>query len=43
MLATTYNVPVEESMTGVLVIPNSGVMVEQSFPRFPPPLRKELR
>ena len=32
MLATTYNVPVEESITGVLVIPNSGVMVEQSFP-----------
>ena len=31
VLATTYNVPVEASITGVLVIPNSGVMVEQSF------------
>ena len=30
VLATTYNVPVEESITGVLVIPNSGVMVAQS-------------
>lgn len=32
VLATTYSVPVDESITGVLVIPNSGVMVEQSFP-----------
>ena len=31
VLATTYNVPVDESITGVLVMPNSGVIVAQ-FP-----------